>query len=69
VLRIQMDHREDLMRQIPQACPQEVLDHRRRRQHVSPTHPACQHPLRGLQHLIGIGRTVLARNSPLKAVG
>lgn len=62
VLCIQMDHRADFMRQIPQACPQVVLDHRRRRQHVGPTHPARQHPLRGLQYLVHVGRTVLARD-------
>jgi hypothetical protein len=60
VLCIQVHHGEDLMRQNPQPCPQEVLDHRRRRQHVSPTHPVRQHPQRGLHYLVSLGRSVFA---------
>ncbi|MNV63110.1 hypothetical protein D3C71_1556870 [compost metagenome] len=62
MLRIQMNHGKDLMGKGPEPGPQEVLDHRRRRQHVGTTHPARQHPLRRSQHLIGLGRPVRARD-------
>ncbi len=53
---------QEMEQVLDQPSPQEVLHHRRRVQHVGPTYPACQQPLRRQQHLIGIGQPVVARH-------
>lgn len=62
VLCIQMDDGEHLVLQRPQLHPQEVAHHLRRVQDFAVAHLSCEYTLRSLQHLVGVGRTVVARD-------
>jgi len=48
--------------QRPQLDPQEIAHHLRRSQRFAAAHLSCEHAPRSLQHLVGIGRTVVARD-------
>jgi hypothetical protein len=62
MLRIQMHQAEHFVLEPTQPQAQEIAHHLRRRQHVAAAHTTQQQALRSLQHLIGFGRTVRARN-------
>ena len=57
-----MDDGEHLVLQRPQLDPQEVAHHLRRGQGFAAAHLSCENTPRSLQHLVGIGRTVVARD-------
>ena len=57
-----MDDGEHLVLQRPKLHPQEVAHHLRRVQDFAVAHLSCEQTLRSLQHLIGIGWTVVARD-------
>ena len=59
---VQADDTEHLVLQRPQLDPQEVAHHLRRGQRFAAAHLPGEHVLRRLQHLVGIGRTVVARD-------
>jgi hypothetical protein len=53
---------EHLVLQRAQLHPQEVAHHLRRVQDFAVAYLSCEYTLRSLQHLVGVGRTVVVHN-------